>query len=95
MEWQRTTVGQAKDLVAHLKVPFRLRAQALDNSRELDAEGAGCVRRHGIVTLTLEQVHAVETECLDLDDGIAGLRRGFGDRGDEEGGGGARASLDV
>jgi len=43
----------------------------------------------------LEQVHAVETEGLDADEGLCGGRLGTFDLVDEEGGGGAFALLDV
>jgi hypothetical protein len=51
--------------------------------------------RERVVAFALEQVHAVETEGFDADEGLCGGGSRAFDLVNEEGGGGALAILDV
>lgn len=90
-----TAVGQTKDFVADFEVLLDLGSEGFDSSAELDAQDLPALRGNGILALALQQVHAVETEGLNLHYGLrlSGLR--FGDVGDEEGVGIAGSSFDV
>ena len=89
-------VGQAEDLVAYFEVAVVAFAETVDDAGELDAQSAGRLRRKRVMSLALDQVHAVEPEGFDFDEGLAGLSLREGRFGvDEEVVGGAFAVLYV
>jgi hypothetical protein len=83
-EQERTAVSKTEHLVPDLEIAG-LGTQALHHAGELDSHGFRCLRRNRVQTLTLKQVHAVQTERVDLDDGLAGSGTRLGDLVDEEG----------
>lgn len=90
------SVCETEDFVADTKTFFYIVAEAFDCSAELDAEGFGRLGWDGVFAFALEEIHAVEAECFDLDDGFAIGGGGFGGGFiDEEGVGVAGAVLDV
>jgi hypothetical protein len=91
------SVGQPKDLVADLEpVAGILGAKGLDDAAELDAERLGGLRGHRVEAAALDNVHAVDAEGGDLDDGLAWGGGGLGGFGvDEEGVSFAFSALDV
>jgi hypothetical protein len=92
-EQERTAISKTEHLVPDLEIAG-LGTQALHHAGELDSDGLRCLRRNRVQTLTLKQVHAVQTERVDLDDGLAGSGTRLGDLVDEEGCRGAFAALD-
>lgn len=61
-----TSVSKTKHLVSHLKSFLRLVTKGLDDARKFDAQGFGCLRRKGILALSLEDVHSVQSEGFDF-----------------------------
>jgi len=51
--------------------------------------------RNGVLAFALEEIHAVETEGFDADEGLSGRGLGTFDLVDEEGGCGTLALLDI
>jgi len=92
-EQEHTAISKAKYLVADLEI-INPCAQALHHAGEFDSKGLGCLRRDRVLSLTLKQIHAVQTECADLDESLAGGGAGLGDLIDEQGCRGAFAALD-
>jgi hypothetical protein len=80
----RATVGQPKYFVSNLEAPFRFVSEAVDYSRELDAERLGGMRGNGVLANALEEIHAVEAKGFDLYDGLRAGGGRFGDGGDVE-----------
>lgn len=89
------TVGKTEDFVSDLEVFMSIRAEALNDTGELNAHGGGCLRGKRVETLPLQQVHAVQAESPDLDDGISFFRSGLGNLINEEIRGGAFAAFDA
>lgn len=90
-----TTVCQTKNSIALLETTLTLRSQLLNYTAEFDTEGLGSLRRDWVVSFTLKEVHAVETEGLDADKSLSGGGLGTFNLVDEEGGGRAFAILDI
>jgi hypothetical protein len=90
-----TTVRETKHSIALFETALALRSEFLDYTAEFDTEGLGGLGRERVVAFALEQVHAVETEGFDADEGLCGGGGRAFDLVDEEGGGGAFAFLDV
>jgi len=89
-------VREPKDFVADGEAVFGGGAEGLDYAGELDAEGFGGLRGERVVAFALEEVHAVEAEGFDFDEGAGGVGGGLGGFVvDEEGGYGACAAVDV
>jgi hypothetical protein len=93
----RAAIRETEDFIALLEALFAAAfcAQLCDGSRELDAEDLGRARRYGVVALSLQQVHAVQTECLDLDECLRLAELRLGHIRDVEGVDWAPAVLDV
>lgn len=73
-----TAIRQAEHLIADLEpmaagILVRLipGSERMHHAAELDAEGCGGLRGHGIPAVALEDVHAVDAEGLDADEGLA------------------------
>jgi hypothetical protein len=90
-----TTVRQTKHGITLFETALALRSEFLDYTAEFDAQSFGGLGRERVVAFALEQVHAVETEGFDADEGLCGGGGRAFDLVDEEGGGGAFAFLDV
>jgi hypothetical protein len=91
----RAPIRQSKHLVANFETPLRLIAQLHNHTRELYTECFGGLRRNGIHALALEQVHTIEPEGFDSDEGLRASGFGLGDVGYVEGFDGAFAAFDI
>lgn len=80
-----TSIRQPENLVADVEPPLRLAAKRFNRARELHPERRRRLWWQGIHALPLQQVHAVESKRLDLDDGLGARGSWFGRvRVDEE-----------
>lgn len=59
-------------------------AQVLNDPRELHPQRLRRLWRHGIISLALEQIHAIKAKGADLDQGFCISRLRLGDMVDEE-----------
>lgn len=91
----RATVSKAKDGIALLEAVLAVGAQLLNGARELDTHGRRSLRRKRVETFALEEIHAVEAEGLDLDEGLGAGDLRPGDIIDEHVFDGAFAAFDV
>ena len=93
----RTAVRKTKDFIALLEVlpATAFSAQLCNGARELDAEDLGRARGHRVLAFSLQQVHAVQTECLDLDERLGLAELGLGHIRNVKGVDWALAVLDV
>lgn len=69
------TVGKSKDLIALFETATGSRTQRFDDAAKLYAEGRWCLWWQWVASTTLDNVHTIDTECLDADESLA-LRRG-------------------
>jgi hypothetical protein len=90
-----TAICQTKHSIALLEATLALIGQFLNYATEFDTKSLGSLGRKRVVAFALEQVHAVQTEGFDADEGLSGGRGGAFDLVDEEGSGWAFAILDV
>ena len=94
----RTPVRQPKHLItgAEAVVPFSTGAEGVNGPAELHTESVRGLWWERIRAVALEDVHAVDAEGLDLDEGLARRRLRGRDVGVEEQGlTGAGAALDI
>lgn len=78
-------IRQPENLVADVEPSFRLAAKGLNRARELHPERRRRLWWQRVHALALQQVHAVESKSLDLDDRLAARGGWFGRvRVDEE-----------
>lgn len=90
-----TPIRKSKHLIPNFEPPLRTLPQHLNHPRELYAECLGGLRRYRIVAFPLEQIHPVEAEGFDFDQGLGTGGFGFGDTSDVEGFYGAGTAFDV
>jgi hypothetical protein len=84
-----TSISKAKDLVTDLETRGRLlvldtTAHLDDGARELDTQDPPSGLRDGVVPCTLCQVHPVEAEARDGNQGLASARNWFRNVGGQE-----------
>ena len=93
----RAAICETEDLIALLEVlpAAAFCAQLCNRARELDAEDLGRAGGHRVLAFSLQQVHAVQTECLDLDERLGLAELGLGHIGNMKGVDWALAVLDV
>ena len=81
-------------LIPNLEITIHIRSKPLDHTREFHSHRRRRLRGNRVLALTLQEVHAVQTKSLDLDQGLTGRGGRFGDVIDEEVFGGAGAVFD-
>lgn len=80
----RSTVREPEDGIALLETLLAVAGQLFNRPAELDAHGLGCLRRNGIQTLALEEVHSIQAERFDLDEGLRVIDLRSGNLVDEQ-----------
>jgi hypothetical protein len=80
----QTSVCKSEYFVADLEALLGLVAQALDDTGELDTQRLGGPGREGIVSFALHEIHTVETEGFDFDNGLSTSCRWLGGLGVNE-----------
>lgn len=72
-----TPIRQPKNLIPNPQPGLRHALTQLDNRpRKLHAHGLGRLRRNRVLALALQQVHAVQSECLHFYQGMVAGRGG-------------------
>jgi hypothetical protein len=90
-----TSVGQAKDFISHRESIGGFCTDFDSDAGALYAQDGPGLRRHGVFSKALAEVHAVETERLDLHEDIAWSQNGCWDFVDEQRFGRALLALDI
>jgi len=82
-QWQ-TSISQAEYLIPNFEIVLGVVAKTLYYSRKLDSHRTGCLRWHWIFTLTLQEIHPVQSKCLDFNQSLVLSRNGDRDVIDEQ-----------
>lgn len=88
-------VCETEHSITLLEAFLTLSCQLFNDSRELNSEDLGCLRRYWVQSFSLQKVHSVQAECLDADQSLCVCWLWSRDFVDEEGGCWAFAILDI